>query len=437
MVHLIEDRFDRDDGAIGASWNVFAINGGGITIDQTTAVGTVAGGGTSFAIARSTQVLDDIEQEARLSFVVQSTPGSFRLGFHSKLVGGVQIAGFAVDCVVTSITNIRLAIVTNPSGTAVVQIPGTIQQVDKTGLLRDGGTLIDVVQELRAQVRRAAAGIELLVYLNQDDDERPDLRWRFAVDQVDGGSPYFGVWHGVTANHSRVGEVQFLTRRAISSVTASESFATDRPTLGLLTEEATEWYERRIHSPNINPIIMARAANRAQRDLLNRLGDLALFMRREEDITLAISSPQRVAILPRRVGRVLRLGYANSSFDDHNVDFRVIGHDSNGRLNIHLPWSTDSFNFRMLYEPVVTDMVGAEDKSVIPNDYRECLVANMVKRLFRNEANDKEYKIASQAFDELFAVMRYNLQRHQRSRIGPLRVMLQRRVERTHNWRGY
>ena len=213
-------------------------------------------------------------------------------------------------------------------------------------------------------------------------------------------------------------------------------FPSDRPTLEALREDVIAWYERRLpQNPNIDIEIVNGVINNAQRDLLNRLGDLAVFLRREEDLSLEVTSPQRIAYLPRRIGRVLRIGPQTTSFDGCSIDFRVIGHDSDGRLKISLPWSGTT-TFRILYEPVVYDMVGNEDKSIIPRDYKECLVAAAVLRMFRDDGNDKEWKRASESFAELFAVMRYSLQKHQRSRMAPLRVELSPRST-YENWRGY
>jgi len=266
-------------------------------------------------------------------------------------------------------------------GLAQQTIVATKDVATKT-LKNDAGTTdLSVIQELRVIINEEVYGLRIRAYLNNDDDFAPDLEWKEQRDYaIISANNYYSWVFGFGSAALRTlyllsFEAQDLDFKKI------DTLRRDRLTLAQIVERARLRYEGSSRETDFDLALSKQFANDAQDDIINRLGDLAEFIRTRETISVTIDG-NGYFTMPNYAERVLRL----STPDGKNVSWKQIGYTTEGSLlmaagDIQTGYAASSGDYVMDYETRWERMDSDTDVCVIPRRFQEVLVLGVCYRM--------------------------------------------------------
>lgn len=257
-----------------------------------------------------------------------------------------------------------------------------------------------VGQEIRLTVTTTPDDVvRCRIYLNNDDDDNP------TIDYVDRGRDFYtqngfaflppilvaGYW-SILLGWDSTG-VSGHTGVALSTVSATDNFAVEEenPYAGRTLAQLREAVERTVNrstATNFSGTTVNAFLNDAQEQLLAELGDLAIFARRTEQMTLYSDSLYRT-YMPRHVDKVEHIWDGNGN----SRRWWLRDYADDGVLVIQLEQVPGDggadyvVSYFKRYAPMLTDT----DRTIIPRRLDEALVIGAALRVAEHDSDQTWY----------------------------------------------
>lgn len=295
-----------------------------------------------------------------------------------------------------------LFIINNPHDSQISQPPGSAQSVVVT--LEGGLQYTNVAQELRIRAVRWDGGIRVLAYLNEPDDGVPTVSYGHQIDHLP--DEPVGATYGALVFRSTITTAESFIVGAIEGRSVPAQPTLDRPTLSEVRNQCLLRWERRNTSNNFDADIIDDFINDTQREIINRLGNSAAFMRTDETVTLTIDTNDDIT-LPYRVAKLVHLMDSGSN---EYIPYQWYSTADDGSLKIHLQ-KRGSGSFRLFYERRLTDMYVDGDLALIPRRYMEALVQGALMRMAQSDSDADDIQMATSMFERAYSSMALDLQK--------------------------
>ncbi len=157
----------------------------------------------------------------------------------------------------------------------------------------------------------------------------------------------------------------------------------DRVTVATVKDRVRTYYNRARSSTDASDATLLIHINAALHSILNSIGDNAYWLRRRQELDLAVGS-NNITTMPQYVSRVLKI--ENPSRIEEGLNFQLIGHGDGGRCQIHLLDSTaGTYTVHFITRP--RDVTLDTELVPIPRQITEWLVVETVRRLARAGTN--------------------------------------------------
>lgn len=280
---------------------------------------------------------------------------------------------------------------------------GTIEADGYAGLLNEAGAL-STPQLLRLVVVTTDSGMRATVYLNTWDDDRPVLTANIGTDFVpptvsttDFGSWWFGFGTSASAESLAVAMI-IGSDYDVDEVTEEQDLSDNQPTYAELEQRVRSRYEGGI-STNISQQRILDALRDEVEYLINRCGDVAWFLIREEAITLTVTA-RGLMTLPAKMRRALEIVTANGE----RIPFKFNRLTTAGATVIEIPSLTTGAH-TIRYVMRHKQLVEPGDLCPIPREHAELVMAGAIKRLAVRDRNIealKTYTIEHNMHEALF-----------------------------------
>jgi len=286
-----------------------------------------------------------------------------------------------------------------------------------------------VSQEVRLIATTVEGGTRLRAYINQEDDDYPtlehtDYRDPFELVQT---TTTFGIWyffldeaaaralkvleiHGDDIVEQSPAAVQIQDRHTLSEIRANVLTRVDGSSVGTDRAGDTDF---------MNEII-----NSTVEEILDDVGDVALFMQPVESLTLTAGA-DRVATMPSYVNKVISIVDV-----DLNVEtpWNFLGYTSDETVQIifdkgyEVTGRTTRVHYQMKYARMDVDT----DLCPIPRRFTEAVVYGAIMRISEYDTNDTLHKHSQLRYEKKVTQIKKAMNRMLRAGM-PLRA--KRRVQ--------
>lgn len=279
----------------------------------------------------------------------------------------------------------------------------TTADVSTKTLKNDAGTSdLSVIQELRVIINEEVYGLRIRAYLNNGDDYAPDLEWKEQRDYAIVSANNYYSWlfgfgqAGLRTLNLLSFEAQDLDFKKI------DTLRRDCLTRKQIVDRAKLRYEGSSSETDFDEVLAQEFTNDAQDDIINRLGDLAEFIRSRETISVTVDG-NGYFTMPNYVERPIRI----MSIDNKEVFWKEVGYTSEGSLlmavaDAQTGNAASSGTYIMDYETRWERMDKDSDLCVVPRRFQEAIVLGVCLRMaqFDTSVSPEQYRLHKAAYEE-------------------------------------
>lgn len=142
------------------------------------------------------------------------------------------------------------------------------------------------------------------------------------------------------------------------------------------------------------------AINNAVREITNRLGDGAWFLRRSDQFSFVADSTTTYTF-PARIKRIIQI--RDTTAPHTELRFNLVSYTQEGRPTITMPYGTTTSQAVWVdYIELPRDMTQDNDVCVVPYEYTELVVLLAVKRLAERGGNQMLMQLVTAQADEIW-----------------------------------
>ena len=270
-----------------------------------------------------------------------------------------------------------------------------------TEVLSVAGSDLLVSQEIRLIATPVEGGTRLRAYINDNDDDFPTIEFTDYRDPFDLTGSVFGQWAIITGaaalNALRILEihgqdlderlppvVQLQDRHTLSEIRANVLTRVDGSSVG--TDRAGDM-------DFMNEII-----NSTVEEILDEVGDVALFMQPVEVLTLT-AGVDRITTMPAYVDKVISIVETDR---DLKPPWHFLGYTSDGVVQIifdrgyAITGRTTRVHYQMKYQRMDVDT----DLCVIPRRFTEAVVYGAIMRIAEYDTNDSLHRQTMERYQQ-------------------------------------
>lgn len=355
----------------------------------------------------------------------------------SNAEGASQIVAIAGRCAGTAASpssGYRLSLTWGAAGARTAKLqkynrasPGSVLDLTSATvtLVTSNTSDLRVMQELRLTITDTPRGVLLNGYVNQDNDETPTITFT-DLGRDSGGAGY-------TPTHKTAGSWMFFfttTGVSLELFEGKDYFTLEKynpyagRTLKQLRDSVLVLVDR-TSSSNFQAASLNQFINDAQEEVLIELGDLALFARTEETMTLSSVTNDRT-FLPSYVERVERIAWPT---DGSPVRWTYRDLDASGLPSIQIdpaPGSSGS-DYLVTYYKRATELVSDTDRTIVPRWLDEAVVAGAARRVAEQDSDARFSAAMEKRFAELIHRGKKHGNRLLRQSAGRFHVPINRR----------
>ena len=251
-----------------------------------------------------------------------------------------------------------------------------------TSMLKVSSTELGVLQEIRFTVTNEENGVRLRGFVNNDDDENPTLSY---LDRGVNVSRSFttkdaGYW-GMMISAAGLG---------VDSWDAQDKYVVPQEgkhvgrTLAQLRTLLSDRISRG-GNRNLTDSYLDTQLNLAQNEVMTNLGDLALFNKREETITLTSTDSGKTFELPTRVETLIDILRSPSRTP---VDWSMLNmNQENTGIRIRMSQNIGGESVFVLYKIGWQDMLSDTDRCAVPRQFDESVILSAVLRISERQGD--------------------------------------------------
>lgn len=274
----------------------------------------------------------------------------------------------------------------------------------------DATTDLGIGQDLRLYVEDLrGGGVRLRGYINNLDDQNPDFEFtdhgddtgsgavsQLGVSRDDAGLVGFRFWNEHQAARYFEGsdyateELEGLVKHGIDLATlrARLKLRLERSTTGVLTNT---FYDQII--------------NEAQHELIERLGGLAMFMRKTESVDLVSEETGATGAIRFTLGRhvkILQNIVSTTTYAELDWSFHSLQDD--GRLKIELATQAGGPPYEMTYFARTEELIDGTDLASIPMEFAGCLIQLAIMKGAQYHSDAKLELSAIKEYERLYKI---------------------------------
>lgn len=410
------------DGVSAGAWDIVdsANQADGIAVLQNAATNKGTDAAVAFygtaAATESTDVLAYVAafEEGTGSTLDVGLAGAHAATYAAVIRGIYARLHFQVDGVRT--LSIRRRLKNDASDTELASVDlvlsGGIEAPGYEGrLVVQGGTDLGELQALRLTLTATAYGMLARAYVNQSDLARPTLEQPVASDfvQPDGstnGAWWFGFGAATAANKLQIAAIAGADFEADAD-TVPQEIRDDQVTLAELRKRVRNLYDKGQNSATGDERI-DYALNDSIEQALNTIGDVAWFMRRQEDVDLEPDAVTGEVTMPVKMERVVGLRVAATGCPAR-FEFRRLTTD--GALVLHLPGRL-SQEYAVDYVIRHRSLTDEHQVCPIPRRHSEMIVVGAALRLAEVDRNKEFHRNQLGRYGELERLFLQDNARH-------------------------
>jgi len=286
-----------------------------------------------------------------------------------------------------------------------------------------GVTDLLVLQEMRFIVTTIEGGMRLRAYINEDDDDQPTLEYRDYRDPHEYTGSTFGSWYFAFGDsfaralklsevHARDYEekipeaIQLGDRHSLSEIRANVLTRVDGSSVG--TDRASD------------TAFMNELINSTVEEIIDEVGDVALFMQPVEEMTLTVDA-DRVATLPAYVDRVFTIVEIDKEF---STPWHFLGYTTDETVQVIFEKGYDatSGRHRVHYQMKYQRMDADDDLCIIPRRFTEAVVYGTILRIAEYDTNDSLHQQTLLRYQQKLKQIKQAMNRVLRTSKGQLRA---------------
>lgn len=290
-----------------------------------------------------------------------------------------------------------------------------------------GDTDLLVLQEMRLIVTVVEGGLRMRGYINEDDDDQPDLEYIDFRDPFHFTGSTFGNWF-FAFGESQAGDLKVaeIHARDYEERLPEVVQLQDRHTLGeiranVLTrmDGSSTGTDRAGDTTFMNEII-----NSTVEEIISEVGDVAWFMQVVEELTFT-PNVDRVVTLPSYVDRVFTIVDVEREF---SAPWQFLGKlaDEVVQIVFEKGYSATGRRLRVHYQMKYQRMDVDADQCPIPRRYTEAVVYGTIMRVAEFDTNDSLHQQTMGRFQQKLRQMRQDMNRLNRS--TKVKLQARRRV---------
>ena len=251
-----------------------------------------------------------------------------------------------------------------------------------TSMLKVSSTELGVLQEIRFTVTNEENGVRLRGFVNNDDDENPTLSY---LDRGVNVSRSFttkaaGYW----------GMMISATAAGVDSWDAQDKYVVPQEgkhvgrTLAQLRTLLSDRISRG-GNRNLTDAYLDTQLNLAQNEVMTSLGDLALFNKREETMTLTSTDSGKTFELPTRVETLIDILRSPSRTP---VDWSMLNmNQENTGIRVRMSQNIGGESVFVLYKIGWQDMLSDTDRCAVPRQFDESVILSAVLRISERQGD--------------------------------------------------
>lgn len=327
--------------------------------------------------------------------------------------------------------DVRTLEIVRDNGTAITAggSPASVATVTLTTsqILSQSSSDLNVLQEIRLIATPVEGGTRVRAYVNQDDDDEPNLEYVDHRDPFDLTGSTLGQWyfhfdeapirtlkvaeiHGDDIVEREPDDVQIKDRHTLEEIRNNVLTRMDGSSTG--TDRAGD-------TAFMNEII-----NSTVEEIISEVGDMAWFMQVVEEITLSPDS-DRVVTLPTYIDRVFTIVNVEREF---SAPWQFLGKLANEVTQIVFEKGYDALSgrHRIHYQMKYQRMDADADSCPIPRRYTEAIVYGTIMRVAEFDTNDSLHQQSMARFQQKLRQIRQDMNRLNRS--TKVKLQARRRV---------
>jgi len=425
---VLEDTFES--GLIDATGNwLFEPTAEAIIADG---IAIVKAGSTEAQCWHSTKIPDSTEQMIEAAVVAYVEGADKHVGLWLRLDDAVTISAFAPDrgylCRLSyEASEVRkLEIIRINSGYVEVVL-GTTADVGRQGSARtilSGASDLGVLQDLRFTVTDEDKGVRLRAFVNNDDDQSPDLSVLDLGTAATGSVPIrdAGFWGfemksattEVGIDYIRAVDRFIVPLEDIHSARTLSQLRTD------LNDEVTRGGNRSLSDAYLN-----RQLNLSVEEVMRTVRRASMFTLREAEMTLTTDdTDDRIVEMPNYIEAVEEIF---TSPGRRFVGFSLVSTNESGTaLRLRLSTVLSNEAVRVRYHKKWSKMIADDDQCIVPRLYDEVVILGAAKRIARRSSDQAYYQTIISEYGYSLRTMQKYLNRlgsmeRKRFRVVPVR----------------
>tara|TARA_R100000808_G_scaffold21160_1_gene45760 strand:+ start:8208 stop:9527 length:1320 start_codon:yes stop_codon:yes gene_type:complete len=251
-----------------------------------------------------------------------------------------------------------------------------------SSMLKVSSTELGVLQEIRFTVTNEENGVRLRGFVNNDDDENPTLTY---LDRGVNVSRSFttkdaGYW-GMMISAAGLG---------VDSWDAQDKYVVPQEgkhvgrTLAQLRTLLSDRISRG-GNRNLTDAYLDTQLNLAQNEVMTDLGDLALFTKREETMTLTSTDSGKTFELPTRVETLIDILRSPSRTP---VDWSLLNmNQENTGIRVRMSQNIGGESVFVIYKIGWQDMLSDTDRCAVPRQFDESVILSAVLRIAERQGD--------------------------------------------------
>lgn len=338
--------------------------------------------------------IDAEEYEVRASLVITGSTGTKSLTVlaGSGVDGAGATCGFGVRLHEAAGVWMVARVVSPQAAVAALSTVDVVQILPIT----EAGSSVGIVQELRVRFSSVMGGVRVRAWINEDSFEATVVDYTYQVDPPTGATAPRG-YVAFALARSGADEMRclgFAADTVLASAQRDDAPVSDRSTVREISEAALLTWNGNVVHPSFGEERMLTLVQKAQDELLTRLGNHAFFQRRTEVITIATDGAG-VATLPYRIGRVIDM---RNMYTNNPVYWEAIATDVSGALVIRTHHNYGGGQERITYTPRRT-LLSMRDRVAVPKECNEALEALVVRRMVPGTGDITDYEMRASEAD--------------------------------------
>jgi len=314
------------------------------------------------------------------------------------------------------------AITAGGSPTSVATVTLTTAQI-----LSQSSSDLNVLQEIRLIATPVEGGTRVRAYVNEDDDDTPNLEYVDHRDSFDLTGSALGQWyfhfdeaplrtlkvaeiHGDDIEEREPDDVQIKDRHNLGEIRANVLTRMDGSSTG--TDRAGD------------TVFMNEIINSTVEEIITEVGDVAWFMQVVEELTF-IPTVDRVVTLPTYIDRIFTIVDVEREF---SAPWQFLGKLANevSQIVFEKGYNAKGRRLRVHYQMKYQRMDVDADPCPIPRRYTETVVYGTIMRVAEFDTNDSLHAQTMARFQQKLRQMRQDMNRLNRT--TKVKLQARRRV---------